>query len=143
LDLLKRLFEEVYVPESVFDEIVSKGYGKIGSKELAECKWIKVIKATNEIALRSIMLELDRGEAEVITIAKEDEIATVIIDEVAGRKYAQMLDLNLIGTLGILVLGKKLGRIDKVKPLLDKMIENDRYISSELYSTILEKVDEE
>lgn len=47
------------------------------------------------------MLELDEGEAEVIAIAKETGIKNVIIDEFAGRKYASLLGLNVIGTLGI------------------------------------------
>ncbi len=41
-------------------------------------------------ARQSIMLELDEGESEVITIAKEKLINTVVIDEFAGRQYASL-----------------------------------------------------
>jgi predicted nucleic acid-binding protein len=111
LDLLKSVFTEVIVPKAVFDEVFAKGSDKIGSKELASTTWIKVMETTNILSKSSIMLELDEGEAEVITLAKEKSIDTVVIDEFAGRQYASLLGLNVIGTLGILLASKNKGLI--------------------------------
>ena len=88
------------------------------------------------------MTQLDEGEAEVITIAKDKSISLVCIDEFAGRQYAALLGLNVIGTLGVLLIAKKRGFIQALKPLLDLLIDNGRYIGHSLYNEVLQKADE-
>ncbi len=83
LELLPKLYDELIIPESVYNEVVVKGKGKTGS------------------------------EAEVIAIAKEEGIQNVIIDEFAGRQYAYLLGLNVTGVLGILLISKKLGFVEE------------------------------
>ncbi|MFC0297592.1 MULTISPECIES: DUF3368 domain-containing protein [Geobacillus] len=45
--------------------------------------------------------------------------------------------LRPIGTIGILILGKKNGKITEVKPLLDTLLENGFYLSERLYREAL------
>ena len=89
-----------------------------------------------------MMLQLDEGEAEVIAVAKDKSISLVCIDEFARRRYAGLLGLNVIGTLGVLLIAKQRGYISAVKPLLDKLIESERYISHALYTAVLQKAGE-
>lgn len=142
LALLLKIYDEVIVPKSVYNEVVVKGKGKAGSKEVESINRFTVLEAKDNVLKHSVMLELDEGEAEVISIAKEQEIQNVIIDEFAGRQYASLLGLNVIGALGILLIGKKLGFIDEVKPLMDILLKHDRYISRELYFAVLKKANE-
>lgn len=51
LDLLGKLYDEVIVPKSVYDEVVVKGKGKVGSECLKEIKQFVIIAAQN-IALK-------------------------------------------------------------------------------------------
>ena len=139
LELLPKLYDEVIVPKSVFDEVVTKGKGKAGSEELEGISRFTILETGNKALMNSVMLELDEGEAEVIAIAKEYGIQNVIIDEFAGRQYASLLELNVTGTLGILLIGKKLGFINEVKPLMDIMLKHNRYIDRELYLAVLKK----
>lgn len=88
LELLPKLYDEIIVPKSVYNEVVVKGKGKAGSEELGSIHHFTVLETENKVLKDSIMLELDEGEAEVITIAKEKGIQNVIIDEFAGRQYA-------------------------------------------------------
>ena len=88
------------------------------------------------------MIELDEGEAEVITIAKEQNISLVCIDEFAGRQYAKLLTLDVIGTLGILLLAKQNGYIAELKPLFQKLISSNRHISKLLCNQVLRKAKE-
>ncbi len=142
MELLLKLYDEVIVPRSVYNEVVVKGKGKAGSKELACVDHFTVFEIENKALKDTVMLELDEGEAEVITVAKEKGIHNVIIDEFAGRQYASLLGLNVIGTLGMLLIGKKLGFIDELKPLMDIMLKHNRYISRVLYLEILKKANE-
>lgn len=127
LELLLKLYDEVIVPKSVYDEVVVKGKGKAGSEELESISRFTVIETENKVLKDTVMLELDEGEAEVISIAREKGIQNVIIDEFAGRQYASLLGLNVTGTLGILLICKKLGFIDELKPLMDIMLKHNRY----------------
>ena len=55
---------------------------------------------------------------------------------------ASLLGLNVTGTLGILLIGKKLGFVEEIKPLMDTMIKYNRYINQELYLAVLRKAEE-
>ena len=142
LNILPMLFDEVYVPMAVYQEAVVLGRGKYGSTDIENATWFKVEEIANTDLRDSIALSLDSGEAEVIALAKQLGITTVIIDEYAGRRYAKMLDINVIGTLGILLKAKEAGLIQQIKPLLDLFIEHNRYIDKKLYEKILQLASE-
>jgi len=139
LDLLQKIFNDIYLPRAVHSEVYLNGTGKIGHEQLSQIDWFQLADPVNIPLKHSIMLQLDEGEAEVITIAKDKGISLVCIDEFAGRRYASLLDLEVIGTLGILLIAKKRGYIAAIKPLCDKLISNDRFISHELYLEVLKK----
>jgi len=44
LDLLKKIFDEIYIPEKIYQEVVVEGEGLIGAEEIKSAKWIKVRK---------------------------------------------------------------------------------------------------
>ncbi len=39
LVLLLALFDQIFVPPSVYEEVVQKGHGRSGSRELARADW--------------------------------------------------------------------------------------------------------
>ena len=143
LDLLHKIFYDVYLPSAVYREVILDGKNKAGHLQLANTHWFQVVDTINGALKRSIMLQLDEGEAEVITVAKDRNISLVCIDEFAGRRYAGLLGLNVIGTLGVLLIAKQRGYISAVKPLLDMLIDNQRYIGHALYSDVLRKAGEQ
>lgn len=64
-------------------------------------------------------MELDAGEAEVITLARQLSPSTAVIDERRGRRIAQQVyGLTVKGTAGILVEAKRRGLIADVRPSL-------------------------
>ena len=142
LGLLQKLFNYVIIPISVYDEVVLHGKDKAGFDALSAVDWFHIASALNIGMKQSIMIELDEGEAEVITIAKEQNIPLVCIDEFAGRQYAKLLGLDVIGTLGILLLAKQNGFINELKPLFHNLISNNRHISKALCNQVLRKAGE-
>lgn len=64
---------------------------------------------------------LDPGAAEAISLATEDDDSTLLIDEAAGRAKAAELGIEVMGTIGILLLARKSGKIDRLEPLLDEL----------------------
>jgi len=49
--LLEKLFSELIIPQAVYNDVVVKGAGKPGSKDVAEAKWIQVFDVKNTDAL--------------------------------------------------------------------------------------------
>ena len=92
----------------------------------------------------SIPLELDAGEREAIALALSKQTTRGVLDEKRARKVAQSLKLNVIGTLGILILAKQNQIIPKVKPLLDAMMTEAQYwVNESLYDNVLQAVSED
>ena len=142
LNLLDKLFDEVIIPQAVYKETVIDGNDKKIDNDIKQLKYFKILQVADSRTLEFIIDVLDVGEAEVIALAKELKVNTVVIDELKGRKYARKHNLETIGSLGILVLGKKKGLIKEVSPLLQKMLDCGIRISNKLKEEILRKVDE-
>lgn len=142
LDLLYKIFNEVVVPRTVYDEVIMQGQGKLGHKNLTNVQWFKIADVVNQELKRSIMVELDKGEAEVICIARESGFRRVCIDEFAGRRYAKLLGLEVIGTLGVLLIAKEKGYIREIKLCIEKLISHNRHISSAVCNEVLRKAGE-
>ncbi|USR90255.1 DUF3368 domain-containing protein [Phormidium yuhuli AB48] len=107
-----------------------------------EAAWLKV-KSVQEMP-ESIFLELDAGERDVIALALSEQTTRIVLDEKRARKVAQSLKLNVIGTLGILMLAKQNQIIPNVKPLLDAMMTEAQYwVNESLYDNVLQAVSED
>ena len=139
LSLLKDLFGKVYVPRAVVNEILTGKYP--GHKEL-DSDFFEIVEVNNKINLSFLLNDLDLGEAESIVVAKEIEADLLLIDERLGYKIAQLQGLPVIGTLTVLLMGKKKGLIKAVKPVLDEMIEKGRWYSQKVYNHFLKSIGE-
>jgi len=135
LELLDKIFDDIKIPESVYDEITQND--KPYSKELKEFAINKTKKVKNKLAVQILQKDLDLGESEAIVLAKENKIKDILIDEYKGRKIAKETGLFPIGTIGVLLQAKRQNYINKVKSELDKLIVNHIRISNDLYETAL------
>ena len=134
IDILKYFFEKIYIPQAVYDEIKSKKAH--GYKEIDDAFFhVECIK--DEFAQNILLNDLDLGEAQTIVLAKELEADIVLIDETIGYNLAKSQELNVKRTLSFLMASKEKGYIDEVKPLLDEMIRNGRWISRKVYRDVL------
>jgi predicted nucleic acid-binding protein len=50
---------------------------------------------------------MDKGEASSIALAIELQNSTLIIDEIKGRRIAKSYNIDIIGTIGILLIADK------------------------------------
>jgi len=140
LKLLQQIVGEIIIPEEVSRELFE--YKKADVTSIKACKWIKVKKVKSKNNVELLMTTLDSGEAEVIILSKELKADLAIIDELSARKVAMMLDLPLIGTVGLLIAAKEKGLIDKVKPIWDEMIAQGIRYGKEFYFKVLEEIGE-
>jgi len=60
------------------------------------------------------------------------------MDEAEGRDVAERLHLDLIGTTGILLRARKSGVIQRLKPVLDDLVEHHGFrLSRKIYNDAL------
>ncbi|MEI6309893.1 MAG: DUF3368 domain-containing protein [bacterium] len=104
---------------------------------LTTADWITVQPAQDTLAIQLLKEELDAGESAAIILAKELKADLVLIDERAAARKARALGLHVIGTLGVLLLGKRTNHLSTIKPLLDSLRENDFRMSANLYNQVL------
>jgi predicted nucleic acid-binding protein len=95
------------------------------------------IQSVSNTASVDYLTDLDRGEAEVIVLAREISADWVIIDEEAGRSYARHFNLTLTGTLGILLRAKQDGLIPEIKPLLERLLASGVWVSKWVFDDVL------
>ncbi len=139
--LLNKFYEEVYMPHVVKEEVLAGGKQVIGSRELNNSLWLKIEKVV-DLEKAELLYELERGEAEVILLAKEKGIKHVMIDEKVARLQAKVLGLNVIGTLGLLLKAKKAGILSSIKTHITKILEHGIWIKDEIVEGILKNAGE-
>lgn len=105
LHLLAKLYDKVVIPAYVYREVVVEGSGKPGSRELQElldsADNVMLQEAEDRKLVESLHDPLGWGEAEAIAIALESNCYVGLDDRIARNK-ARSLNLEIIGTLGIL-----------------------------------------
>jgi len=138
LPLLSNIFQDIYIPQAVYDELIFKddivkyrveNFDKISVKSITDFKTLQRIKKLN----------IDNGEIEAITLAIELDLL-LIIDERKGRKIATMQGLKIVGILGILIENYKQKNIDlkKLEYYFKLFKQNGLRISDTLEKTFYE-----
>ena len=69
----------------------------------------------------TLVTNLGDGEKEVLALGLETEDALLILDDRDARRYARALELEISGTLGLLLRAKERGILDAVQPVLDRL----------------------
>lgn len=119
-DLLRDCFKKIYIPEEVYREVVIAGRNLYGAPEVENADWIETKEVMNKNAVHSLCINLHKGEAEAIILAKEINADLIIIDDLDGKKIAKMMGLTVTGTLGILIRSAPYKNIN-LKETLDKL----------------------
>ncbi len=74
LNLLKKFFKMVLIPEAVYIECIVEGKNREDANLIKNADWIKVEKIKDDNLVRLLYSELDRGESEAIVLALEYKI---------------------------------------------------------------------
>jgi predicted nucleic acid-binding protein len=128
LNILKDLYQEVVITKEVYHE-----FGGVLPS------WILVEEVKNRQTMIDLEDRLDKGEASSIALALERENPTLIVDEIKGRKIAQSLNINIIGTIGVILLAGKRGLHKDVLGTILKLVSKGFRLSDKLIDMIIDK----
>jgi predicted nucleic acid-binding protein len=101
-ELLPTLFEQVFVPAAVLEELQHAGTPPAVQAFVRQIPpWIVV----RRVCLKPdpTLAVLDPGEREAIQLAMDEHADLVLMDEKMGVRLARQQGLRVIGTLGVLV----------------------------------------
>jgi predicted nucleic acid-binding protein len=140
LDLLPQCFDQVMIPPSVSNEL--------GDLLLPEYIQYTKISLAGEHFVQGA-LEMTRslhvGELEAIVLAQETHADYVILDDKLARRKAQLMGLNVIGTIGVLLLAhqQKLILAATVEEHLTNLTQqNGMYISPKIMEQVKQSLQE-
>jgi predicted nucleic acid-binding protein len=136
IDILEQLFEKVFMPTAVRDELADT------EAPSAVREWIATPPAWLEI--RSVasdpgdvaLQRLNEGEQEAITLAVSLKADLLLIDERHGATVARGKGLAVTGTIGVLDLAAKQGLLD-LKEAFDRLKHTSFRYPAEIIENLL------
>jgi predicted nucleic acid-binding protein len=131
LDLLRNVYGSIITTPEIAQEFL----GELPDWIVIECVKDKKYQGFLET-------QIDIGEASAIALAKEMESPLLLLDDLKARKLAAKLNLKFTGTLGVIHKAKQIGAIEKVKPLIDKLLATNFRISANVTEELLRKNNE-
>ena len=136
LSLLEPLFGEIYVPKAVYNEVCISG--KVGSDLLEDF----LQSRTKVITLDDFTVfkpeGLGYGELEAMALYESLAADLLLIDDARAKKIAYMNGMEVMGSLGVLLLAKQRGLITQLSSRLKMLSVSELYFDDAIIQKILE-----
>lgn len=136
LDLLLVCTEELLIPQAVAKEVHQAPIDDPASKWL-EAEGEQFVDSTGPVASEVGGWDLGRGESRVLSYGFRHEGWTAVVDDGAARRCAQGLDVSVVGTLGVLVVAKKEGHLDQIRPATEALRRAGLHVSETVIDQVL------
>jgi predicted nucleic acid-binding protein len=141
IHLLQLISEEIIIPKPVASEIQQRGASDLTVQAIANTPWLKIVE-TPPVPEIIQSWDLGAGESSVLTWGYLHPGTEVIVDDLAARRCAQVLEISVRGTLGLVLLAKQRGEIPATRPLIEQLRQAGMYLSNSVINRALALVDE-
>jgi predicted nucleic acid-binding protein len=141
LEILREGAREVVVPQPVIEEIRGHGPNDPTVKAIQGVPWFRIVPAP-PIAPAVGLWDIGPGESAVLTLALAETGSGAVIDDWEARRCARSLGIPLIGTLGLILLAKQIGRIPAARPVVERLRTSGMYLSDAVIDEALARVGE-
>ena len=142
LYLFERMRPNLVIPEGVAHEL-DQGPDNDPARVWIHREAVPFLRNLDKIPPLIQAWDLGNGETEVISWAYVHPEYQAVLDDRAARNCASSLGIQVIGTLGVILLAKQDGILSQVKPLITRLLELGFRIAPELLSTAYRLADEE
>jgi predicted nucleic acid-binding protein len=139
-------FEQILIPEAVLHELepVHEHPGVQAIHQAITQGWIVVRTVKDRGRVNTLEQDLGYGESEAITLALEQGLRRILIDEREGRQMAEQCGLEPLGVLGVLLRAKREGHLVSVKEMMIALRDEvGFYIHRDLFLKILQLAGED
>jgi predicted nucleic acid-binding protein len=137
--LLGKLFEKVFVPVAVYEELTDARTPEIVRRCVASLPaWFEV-RTVDETRPATFPVPLHRGERQAILLAEALRVDVLLIDEQIGRTIALSRNVPLSGTLGVLERADRMGLVSDFPQILQRLKASGFFITEALEQQLLER----
>lgn len=109
-------------------EIKQRGANDPAAQALARNEWLTSLTLTS-IPQIIQSWDLGPGESAVLAYAYNNPGVIAVIDDLCARRCAVTLNINVIGTLGLVLIAKRRGVIPLARPVMDNLRQTGMYLS--------------
>jgi len=136
LELLGALPPSLSIPRAVSLEILA-GPDSDPAKIWTQNQGIPSIVPDSDIPPEIQAWDLGAGETAVISLGVLRRNSICILDDLAARNCAEVFQIPVIGTLGILLKAKSAGLIPELKPEMDRLVAVGSMLSGRIIQEAL------
>lgn len=141
IEVLPQLFERVIIPQKVRDELLAADAPKVVREWIFQPpNWLEVQTITGQFD--PALNQLDMGEQEAITLAIQLKVDLILLDDLAARRVATGLQLEIVGLLGILGSAAEKGIVDFPRAIA-RLQQTSFRASSKLIRSLLQQYQSE
>jgi predicted nucleic acid-binding protein len=144
LDLLEKLFGQVLIPKTVFNELTDDVRFKEEAEQIKSSEYIKIKSVVNHesVGILKKNTGLDQGESEAIILTDEVRADILLMDEAKGRVISMQRGIKIMGTIGILIAAYENDIItaNEAMKCIDGLQKANRHIGERHYRRLLERL---
>jgi predicted nucleic acid-binding protein len=136
IEWLPKLFNEIWTPEAVKNELLTGEHRGYVVPNLSDFLWIQVVNPQSPPS-EWLSLDLGPGELAAMSLALENPHSIVLLDDMLARRTAHAAGLQVWGTLKVLLELKVQGFISTVEPFVDRLSDAGMWVSNDVRQRIL------
>jgi predicted nucleic acid-binding protein len=137
--LLEKLFEKVFIPDAVYEELTdAKTPETVRRRMFPLPAWLEV-HAVSQIPAIEFPIRLHRGEREAILLAETLKPDLLLMDEQTGRSIALSRGLSLSGTLGVMEAADTAGLVTSFPEVLRELKASGFFFAESLEQVLLQR----
>lgn len=138
LELLHALFERVAVPSQVALELDMGRFWRADTADPRKLEWVRLVEVSPAEIEKLPANRLGEGERAVIAYARSQKDHLTCLDDRMARSFAEDLGLRVIGIVGILIVAKREGLIEKVATVLEHLKHEGFRLGEDVISKALQ-----
>lgn len=135
LEFLTALYDDVKVPQAVYDEVTVSGKSEARSLAKFLQERIVMVDSTQFVFAAG---GLGRGEIEAMLLYKNLAADYLLIDDRRARAIAESNEIRCVGALGILLLAKQQNLVREIGPLVEILRLSSLHYSPNLLDKALQ-----
>jgi predicted nucleic acid-binding protein len=128
IELLQLISDEIIVPETVAAEIGIRGETDPTAQAITNTPWL-VVTQTPPVPAQIQSWGLGPGESSVLAWAYAHPGTEAILDDLLARRCAEVFNIPVRGTLGLVLIAKQRGRISSARVVLTQLRTGGMYLS--------------
>ncbi len=144
LDLLEKLFGEVFIPQAVFNELTADERFQLEAEQIRQRDFIfiKPVNVPESVNILKRATGLDLGESEAIVLTDELKADILLMDEAKGRSVSSQMGIRIMGTIGILMAAyeEKTLTSNEVRECITGLQHAGRHIGQRHYQMLLNRL---